>query len=86
MALFDLKAVFDPLAQEFREGYGEVHELLLTIRERLDVQNELTQSTNRLLAKLVEQGDAAAVQRAALTAGPPRTAATRTIKTPAVKP
>ena len=56
MAIFDLKTVFDPLADEFREGYQEVLARLNVIGGHLELQNELTQTTNRLLAVLVEQG------------------------------
>ena len=61
MAIFDLQRVIDPLAKEFREGYQEVHELLLTIREAVQAQtaviaigNDEQRETNRLLRALLE--------------------------------
>lgn len=72
MAIFDLKAVFDPLAAEFREGYTELRGILGDIREALDTQVELTQTTNRLLATLVEQGTRPATAKLPVSKSPSR--------------
>ncbi len=50
MALFGLKEVLDPLANEFREGYRDVRELLAQINEGVLQVVELTQTTNRITA------------------------------------
>lgn len=61
MALFDLKAVLDPLAQEVREFGTELLARLNAIGAHLDVANTIAASTNneaketnRLLRALVQ--------------------------------
>lgn len=54
--MFGLKDVLDPMAEEVREFGDKLLGVLGDIRESLDTQVELTQTTNRLLAVLVEQG------------------------------
>lgn len=56
MSLFDLKAVTDPLTGQLNENFRELMLPLQRIQEAVELQNELTQTTNRLLAALVEQG------------------------------
>jgi ABC-type transporter Mla subunit MlaD len=54
MAMFGLKEVLDPLAQNLAQSAREITDALRNIQDALDLNNELTQTTNRLLAQVVE--------------------------------
>lgn len=56
---FALKEVFDPIARELRASGVALNERLDKVVEGLTVLVELQQTTNRLLAKVVEQTELA---------------------------